>query len=334
MSASPRRGPSRPAIPSSVILNGRLQTFRVAGSRISPEFVYASRPGNPLPDDRTFGVLWAGEDAVAAAFDMQGAFNNLAVPLAPGASAAVGHRGAGSTGSIPTARPEPTNAATSRPTASCRDELAEQRTLAITVPVVFFGDRGLPAQRGARPARGGAARADRCAQGAGLPDASDRPALPEVRRCGLRARLPRGDRSSAIWYGHGMLNNYRPFFRFPELAYTLPALAAVCGPGGQLWGGGGRRRSRPCAGCCASRRPRRCARRRPPPSPDAWRADGCGPAPRWSCGHHRAPAPVPADHRRTGLRGADDRPRASSGGTPSTTWSTCSSTASSAATPS
>nr|WP_246718848.1 ABC transporter permease [Microvirga terrestris] len=70
-----------------IIMNGRMQTFRVAGIAHSPEFVYASRPGNPLPDDRTFVVLWAGEGAIAAAFDMEGAFNNVAVSLAPGASA-------------------------------------------------------------------------------------------------------------------------------------------------------------------------------------------------------------------------------------------------------
>ena len=126
-----------PDDPISVILNGRIQTFRVAGIAHSPEFVYASRPGNPLPDDRTLVVLWADEDAVAAAFDMQGAFNNLTVSLAPG----------GSTPSVIAALDrhlEPYGAPGAyerRDQPSHRflsDELAEQRTLAIAVPMVFF----------------------------------------------------------------------------------------------------------------------------------------------------------------------------------------------------
>jgi putative ABC transport system permease protein len=58
-----------------VVLNGRLQGFRVVGAALSPEFVFATRAAVPLPDDRNFVVLWAGEDAVASAFDMEGAFN-------------------------------------------------------------------------------------------------------------------------------------------------------------------------------------------------------------------------------------------------------------------
>lgn len=69
-----------------VVLNGRLQTFRVVGVALSPEFVFATRSALPLPDDRNFVVLWAGEDAVAAAFDMRGAFNDMVASLAPGAA--------------------------------------------------------------------------------------------------------------------------------------------------------------------------------------------------------------------------------------------------------
>ena len=69
----------RPGDAIEVILNGRLQAFRVVGIALSPEFVFATRSALPLPDDRNFVVLWAGEDAVAAAFDMREAFNDTAV---------------------------------------------------------------------------------------------------------------------------------------------------------------------------------------------------------------------------------------------------------------
>jgi putative ABC transport system permease protein len=39
-----------------------------------------------MPDQRGFGVFWVDRDALAAAYDMQGAFNRVAVRLAPGAS--------------------------------------------------------------------------------------------------------------------------------------------------------------------------------------------------------------------------------------------------------
>jgi len=75
----------RPSDTIEIILNGRLQAFRVAGVALSPEFVFATRSALPLPDNRNFVVLWAGEDAVASAFDMRGTFNDVAMTLGPGA---------------------------------------------------------------------------------------------------------------------------------------------------------------------------------------------------------------------------------------------------------
>ena len=78
----------RPGEAVTVILNGRRETFRIVGIGQSPDFVLASRSGTPLPDDRGFAVMWAGEEMVSRAFDMEGAFNQLIVALAPGASEA------------------------------------------------------------------------------------------------------------------------------------------------------------------------------------------------------------------------------------------------------
>jgi putative ABC transport system permease protein len=69
-----------------VILNGRRQRLRVVGVVLSPEYIYQIRPGDVLPDDRRFGVLWMNETDLAAAFDMQGAFNELSLRLMPGTS--------------------------------------------------------------------------------------------------------------------------------------------------------------------------------------------------------------------------------------------------------
>ena len=67
------------------VLNGRLRDLTIVGVALSPEFVYSIRPGEMVPDDRRYGVLWMDEQALAAAFDMEGGFNDVVLALAPGA---------------------------------------------------------------------------------------------------------------------------------------------------------------------------------------------------------------------------------------------------------
>lgn len=132
-----RRG-LRPGDSLRTILNGRLQSFVVAGVALSPEFVFATRPGDLLPDDSHFAVLWAPERTLANAFDMFGAFNNLVLTLAPGAN---GLRVMAELDEA-LSRFGSTGAILRRDHASDRflsDELAEQRTLAVMAPVLFFG---------------------------------------------------------------------------------------------------------------------------------------------------------------------------------------------------
>jgi putative ABC transport system permease protein len=68
------------------VLNGRLRDLTIVGVALSPEFIYNIRPGEMVPDDRRFGTFWMGEQALAAAFDMEGGFNDVVLKLAPGAS--------------------------------------------------------------------------------------------------------------------------------------------------------------------------------------------------------------------------------------------------------
>src|SRR5690606_3072430 len=49
----------------------------------SPEHVYAIAPGQLVPDDRLFGVLWMGREALAQSVNQAGAFNAAVVRLAP-----------------------------------------------------------------------------------------------------------------------------------------------------------------------------------------------------------------------------------------------------------
>lgn len=69
------------------VIHGRWQRLRIVGVGISPEYVYEIGEGQLFPDSRRFGVLWMGRDALAPAYDMVGAFNDVALRLTRGASA-------------------------------------------------------------------------------------------------------------------------------------------------------------------------------------------------------------------------------------------------------
>lgn len=67
------------------VLNGQLRELEVTGWLLSPEFVYTVAPGSLMPDDRRYGLIWMTETAAAAAMDMDGAVNELALRLTRGA---------------------------------------------------------------------------------------------------------------------------------------------------------------------------------------------------------------------------------------------------------
>ncbi len=68
----------------AAVVNGTRRVFEIAGVALSPEFVYIIRPGNVVPDNEHHGVVWMNERELAAAFDMEGGFNDVALRLMPG----------------------------------------------------------------------------------------------------------------------------------------------------------------------------------------------------------------------------------------------------------
>jgi putative ABC transport system permease protein len=68
------------------LINGRRRELRVVGVGLSPEYIYTIRPGEVIPDDKRFGILWMERRALASAFDMEGGFNDACLELLPGAS--------------------------------------------------------------------------------------------------------------------------------------------------------------------------------------------------------------------------------------------------------
>jgi putative ABC transport system permease protein len=69
------------------LMNGRKRLLTVVGIALSPEFIYAVGPGDVIPDDRRFGVLWMSRRALEAIYDLDGAFNDVSIALLRGASA-------------------------------------------------------------------------------------------------------------------------------------------------------------------------------------------------------------------------------------------------------
>jgi putative ABC transport system permease protein len=65
---------------------GRTQWFTIVGMALSPEYVYQIKPGAMFPDYQRYAILWMNRRALAAALDMNGAFNQVVVRLSPGAN--------------------------------------------------------------------------------------------------------------------------------------------------------------------------------------------------------------------------------------------------------
>lgn len=65
----------------SATMNGSRRTFLIVGLAQSPEFLYAAAPGEMVPDDARFAVIWMNSKALKAAYDLNGAFNEALLTL-------------------------------------------------------------------------------------------------------------------------------------------------------------------------------------------------------------------------------------------------------------
>ncbi|MFN3834399.1 MAG: ABC transporter permease [Glycocaulis sp.] len=74
------------ALPATMY-GGRIE-LEIVGIALSPEYVYAIAPGEFVPDDRLFGVVWMGRRALARSVNQDGAFNEAVLRLSRDASEA------------------------------------------------------------------------------------------------------------------------------------------------------------------------------------------------------------------------------------------------------
>lgn len=202
------------------VVNGRLRQLTIVGIALSPEHVYSIRPGEIIPDNRRFATIWMERRALAAAFDMEGGFNDVALTLSPGASidAAIADLDRlldpyGGRGAIPrTLQPSHW---------MLESELDQLQTFGFILPLLFLivaafilnvaMTRALALQRPQIAALkalgyGNSALAWHYAKWAMM-----------IAAAGIVLGVTAGN-----WLGHVIIGLYNEFFQFPELLYRLP----------------------------------------------------------------------------------------------------------------
>lgn len=120
----------------SVLMNGKRRSLVVSGIALSPEYIFAGLWG--MPDQRGFGVFWVDREVLSAAYDMEGAFNHLAIQLAPQASQrsvmeAVARLLSPYGGREARGREDQTSHA------MLDNEIKEQRVMGTVLPAIFLG---------------------------------------------------------------------------------------------------------------------------------------------------------------------------------------------------
>lgn len=119
-------------------INGRRKSLTIVGIVLSPEYIYQIAPGAFLPDFERYGVLWMARKPLATAYDLSGAFNNVALTLTKGVNVDEvidrldellrPYGGQGAYGR-----------ADQLSNRFLSEELKQQETLATVFPVIFFG---------------------------------------------------------------------------------------------------------------------------------------------------------------------------------------------------
>lgn len=216
----------------AAIINGRKRWLTIVGIGLSPEYVWAVRAGEMIPDRKRFGIFWMGQQALASAFDLEGGFNDVSLGLARGASAdeAIAELDRllepyGGLGAIP--RRLQISAWT------LENELAQLEMFGFLTPLIFLGvaafilnialTRALTLQRAQIAALKALGYSNREIAWHYIKWALAIAAL------GALSGVAMGR-----WLGGAMINLYNAYFRFPQLDYHLSADVAAASVVGSL----------------------------------------------------------------------------------------------------
>jgi putative ABC transport system permease protein len=212
----------------TVLLNGKRERLTLVGTVLSPEYIYATRGGG-MPDDEWFAALWMDAKALAAAFNMEGAFNSVVIRLSKNASIEPAIEALdrllepyGGFGAV-----ERENQMSHK---ILSQEISQQRIWGIVLPAVFLLvaafilnvvlHRQVNAQRGEIAALKALGYADRIIAWHYLKFAS------AIVLLGLAIGVGLG-----WWLGNAMTGLYTDFFHFPEFNYILPPWVVLAAAG-------------------------------------------------------------------------------------------------------
>ncbi len=220
------------------VINGRRETLKICGIGLSPEYVFEARAGETLPNHKRFSVIWMNYRALAVAYDMDGAFNDVCVDLSPGAKpepviegmdrllSRYGARGAILRKEQPSAQ-------------RLDDELRVLHSLAVAYPLVFLSVAAFMVN--AVLARIVRLQREQIAQMKALGYSARQVGihyLKFVLVIGLLGTFIGG--IAGRFMGGGLVNMYTLFFRFPELVfkmdYSALGLALVISLGASVLG--------------------------------------------------------------------------------------------------
>jgi putative ABC transport system permease protein len=211
----------------AAIINGRRQELSIVGVALSPEYIFATRGGDPLPDDRRFGVFWMNRKGLESAFNMEGAFDDAALKLGPGASQPFvieeidrlldKYGGGGAYG-----RSEQLS------NRFLTDEIRQQKFMATTIPVVFLAVAAFLLN--IVLSRMVSAQQQQIAALKALGYDNAPIALHYFKMVLVMVALGSAiGLAAGAWLGLLVTESYTIFFRFPKLAYRIqpwvPALA-------------------------------------------------------------------------------------------------------------
>jgi putative ABC transport system permease protein len=215
----------------NVLLNGKLERLTLVGTALSPEYIFATRGGG-MPDDEWFAVLWTDARTLAAAFNMEGAFNSVLVRTQPQASlpAVVDALDKllepyGGLGAV--AREDQISHKI------VTQEISQQRIFGTVLPSIFLLVAGfilnvvlhrqVHAQRGEIAALKALGYEDRWIAAHYLKFAS------VIVLLGTAAGIALG-----WWLGNGMTSLYTRLFHFPDFNFVMPAWLALAGAAAAL----------------------------------------------------------------------------------------------------
>jgi putative ABC transport system permease protein len=218
----------RPGASIAAVINGRWRTLRICGIAITPEYVQETQ-GNAFPDHRRFGLLWMRRHSLAAAMGMDGAFNDVTIALARGASegdviASVDRVLARYGGLGAYGRSEQTSHR------FLRDELAQDRITSMVIPAIFLAVAALLIHL--LLVRLVASQREQIAvlKAFGYSNATVARHFAMfglvIVALGAAAGIPVG-----IWLGRNLTALYTKFFHFPSLTFQMSASAIAISVG-------------------------------------------------------------------------------------------------------